>query len=151
MQEQAKACTECCNLTAQLTILCLVVAKIEKNYDNFDPQDTGFNTFWILFPFFMFFGLLCCCCALVIYGAAADLEDGVESAGAGMDTEHTKQEEQTSPPIASIDEETGASLPPDENQEKTDTDEIDNKEETTLPTPQNDGNDVESSNMDDLD
>lgn len=77
MQEQAKASSECCNLSLQLILLCLVVAKIEKSYESDDPNDVGFSMFWILFPFFLFFGIICCCCTLLIYGAspgsAADL------------------------------------------------------------------------------
>lgn len=100
MQEQAKACTECCNLTFQLTLLCLIVAKIEKNWQNDDPNDTGFNVFWILFPFFVFFGLFCCCCALLIYGAApgsaSDLYDTPEGGKAEEDPEN--------PPTSDLDE-----------------------------------------------
>mmetsp|Transcript_15226 Transcript_15226/g.24675 ORF Transcript_15226/g.24675 Transcript_15226/m.24675 type:complete len:219 (-) Transcript_15226:52-708(-) len=93
MQEQAKASSECCNLTFQLVLLCLVVAKIEKNYENDDPNDTGFNMFWILFPFFIIFGCICCCCALLIYGAAPgsaeDLNDIVAGdEGKGYDAEN---------------------------------------------------------------
>lgn len=80
MQHQAKASSECCNLTFQLILICLVVAKIEKNWENDNPNDTGFNVFWILFPFFLFFGLICCCCVLLIYGAApgSDLQGDAE-------------------------------------------------------------------------
>lgn len=70
MEEQAKASVECCNLSVQLMVIAMVVAKIETGYWNNDtPNDPGFNTFWILFPFFLFFGLLLCCCACLIYGA----------------------------------------------------------------------------------
>jgi hypothetical protein len=70
MQEQAKASSECCNLTLQLILLCLIVAKVDKAYESVDPNDSGFNVFWILAPFFIFFGVICCCCTLLIYGAA---------------------------------------------------------------------------------
>lgn len=80
MEEQAKASAECCNLSVQLMVIIMVVAKIEDTYwDNDDPSDPGFNTFWILFPFFLFFGLVLCCCACLIYGAepgkASDLQE----------------------------------------------------------------------------
>ena len=79
MEQQAKASMECCNLGVQLMVIIMVVAKIEDCYwDNDDPNDPGFNTFWILFPFFLFFGLVLCCCACLIYGAepgkASDLQ-----------------------------------------------------------------------------
>jgi hypothetical protein len=58
MQEQAKASSECCSLSLQLILLCLVVAKIEQSYFSDDPNDVGFSMFWILFPFFLFFGII---------------------------------------------------------------------------------------------
>ena len=73
-QERAKSCSESCSIIVQLIILCLVVAKVEKSYGylyGYD-DDTGFNVFWILFPFFLIFGCVGCCCALLIFGSAAD-------------------------------------------------------------------------------
>mmetsp|Transcript_20731 Transcript_20731/g.43969 ORF Transcript_20731/g.43969 Transcript_20731/m.43969 type:complete len:608 (-) Transcript_20731:1995-3818(-) len=73
-QERAKSCSESCSIIFQLIILCLVVAKIEKSYEylyGYD-DDTGFNVFWILFPFFLIFGCVGCCCALLIFGSTAD-------------------------------------------------------------------------------
>jgi hypothetical protein len=97
MQEQAKASSECCNLTLQLILLCLIVAKVEKAYDSDDPSDSGFNMFWILAPFFIFFGIICCCCTLLIYGATpgnlADLPDTVDNEADNFDPENP-------PPIA---------------------------------------------------
>jgi curved DNA-binding protein CbpA len=92
MQQQAKASSECCNLTFQLMLLCLVVAKIQKNWENDNPNDTGFNVFWILFPFFLFFALICCLCVLLIYGAVpgSDLQEVAEGdvhGGEGQDVE----------------------------------------------------------------
>lgn len=75
-QEKAKACTEAFFLILQIILLCLVVAKIEKNDDNADPFDVGFNVFWILFPFFLFFGCTLCCCAILIFGAAPEPPEG---------------------------------------------------------------------------
>ena len=75
-QEKAKACTEGFFLIVQIVLLCLVVAKIEKNYDNLDPFDVGFNVFWLLFPFFLFFGCTLCCCAFLIFGAAPEPPEG---------------------------------------------------------------------------
>ena len=51
-------------------MLCLVVAKIEKNYDNDDPNDVGFDVLWLLSPLFFVFGIVGFCCACLIYGAA---------------------------------------------------------------------------------
>ena len=71
-KERSKSCTEACVLIFQIMILCLVVSKIDKNFDSTDPYDVGFNVFWILFPFFLIFGISCCCCAMLIFGAAPD-------------------------------------------------------------------------------
>ena len=76
--ERAQSCSESVGLIIQIILLCLVVAKIDKNFDNVDryPGDVGFNVFWILFPFFLFFGLTLCCCALLIFGAAPEQPEG---------------------------------------------------------------------------
>jgi hypothetical protein len=151
MQEQAKACTECCNVTVQLTLLCLIVAKIEKNYDNVDPNDTGFNVFWILFPFFLFFGLVCCCCAILIYGAApgsaTDLQDG----------DDVVEIDPQSAPTPDDDEE-GAIPLPDEGEskgaQKIDVEETDTKEKQDggfRDEPPEPKDDLKSTDMDDLD
>jgi hypothetical protein len=79
MEEQAKSSMECCTLSIKIMLLCLVVAKVEKNFDKDDPENVGFNTFWIIFPFLLFFGCVFCCCSCAIYGAspgdAADLHE----------------------------------------------------------------------------
>ena len=82
MQEQAKASTNCCGTCFQLLILCLVVAKLDKSYESDDPDDVGFNTFWILFPLLLIFGLGCCLCACLIYGANSELSDMMDQDGA---------------------------------------------------------------------
>jgi hypothetical protein len=107
MQEQAKASSECCNLSIQLIILCLIVGKVSSSYRSEDPSDVGFSAFWILFPFFLFFGVICCCCTLLIYGAeSGSTEDLNETPGENVnDTENppssdsTQQPTLVSPPI----------------------------------------------------
>jgi hypothetical protein len=95
MQEQAKASSECCSLSLQLILLCLVVAKIEQSYFSDDPNDVGFSMFWILFPFFLFFGIVCCCCTLLIYGAAPGSSNDLH------DEAHDEQDPEN-PPVESI-------------------------------------------------
>lgn len=101
MQEQAKASSECLNITLQLILLCLVVAKIDQSYGSEVPNDIGFSSFWILFPFFLFFGLICCCCTLLIYGAAPgsadDLHDAVPDEANENDPENSNASGSTSP------------------------------------------------------
>ncbi|KAG7354308.1 molecular chaperone DnaJ [Nitzschia inconspicua] len=113
MQEQAKASSECCNLSLQLILLCLVVAKVQQSYESNDPNNVGFSTFWILFPFFLFFGIVFCCCSLLIYGASPgsldDLNETPEEDKAGDDPENRPSSENP-PPIA---------LPPTANEEET--------------------------------
>ena len=96
MEEQAKASTNCCVICFQLLIIVLIVAKLEKNYGNENPNDVGFNTFWILFPFLLFFGLICCICTCLIYGASP-IPD-TEEDGQGMDPQEETDEENPTPP-----------------------------------------------------
>ncbi len=140
-QERAKSCTEACLLIFQIIILCLVVAKIEKNYDSVDPTDVGFNVFWILFPFFLFFGCILCCCAVLIFGAAPeDLQDEVGEAE--LDPEN--------PPINNDDENGGVATTLQE--EEDDVAETPNEPEETVDelTPES-SEQVDDGNMDDLD
>jgi len=77
MKEKSRFFFECCIIIFQIIVLCMIVVKIEKNYNEVNqPDDTGFNIFWILFPFLLFFGLICCCCTLLIYGASQENPEG---------------------------------------------------------------------------
>jgi hypothetical protein len=101
MQEQAKASTNCCSVSFQLLLICLVVAKLEKSFQNDDPDDVGFNTFWIMFPFFLFFGLICCTCACFVYGAGpGDMSDLVSEEGDGEADEENPAPKTEDAPIA---------------------------------------------------
>eukprot|EP00980_Cylindrotheca_fusiformis_P016712 scaffold5024_cov136-Cylindrotheca_fusiformis.AAC.41 len=80
MEAQAKAVSDCCVLTFQLIFVCLIIAKIEKNYDDIDPDDVGFNVFWILSPLFFVFGCIGVCCACLIYGASPGSADELNNA-----------------------------------------------------------------------
>lgn len=99
MEQQMKSVLECCSLSVKLGLICMVVAKVEQNFDSVDAEDTGFNTFWIIFPFLLFFGCAFCCCSCTIYSAkpgdAADLYGGVSTED-GNDVEN--------PATASIEE-----------------------------------------------
>lgn len=147
MEEQAKASVECCNLSVQLMIIIMVVAKIETGYwDNDTPNDPGFNTFWILFPFFLFFGLLLCCCACLIYGAepgnASDLtENDGQAPGEENETQQNEpvivaavpppkvedepKAETANAPQAPVEEDVEAGGKPMEPEELLDMDELD--------------------------
>merc|ERR1712238_613141 len=82
MKEKSRFFFECCIIIFQIIVLCMIVVKIEKNYNEVNqPDDTGFNIFWILFPFLLFFGLICGCCTLLIYGASQEnQEDEIDEA-----------------------------------------------------------------------
>ena len=57
-----------CQILFHVMIVCLIVAKLEQDYGNDDPQNPGFNAFFIiLIPFS--FGLIVCCVA-IIFGCA---------------------------------------------------------------------------------
>lgn len=86
-QERAQSCTESWKIILELILLILVVAKIQKSFDSADPNDIGFNVFWILFPFFLFFGMILCCCTMLICGAEPD-KPGDEIDEAEIDPEN---------------------------------------------------------------
>jgi hypothetical protein len=111
-QEQAKAFLDCVSLSIQLIILCLVVGKVDQSYGSEDPSDIGFSTFWILFPFFLFFGFVCCCCTLIIYAPlpASDEDQNETSAEEVHDPENPPSSEITQQPtliLPPMDEEKG--------------------------------------------
>jgi hypothetical protein len=69
MEAHAKAQANCCAALFQLTIICLIVGKLQQDYQR-DPGETpGYNAFWILFPILLIFGCVFCVCACCIYGA----------------------------------------------------------------------------------
>ena len=95
-QEQARAGTNCCTTCFQLVLLCLTVAKLERCYENDDPDDAGFNTFWILSPLLLIFGCIFCTCACLIYGADGDLTAEMMDED---DKDGDADEENPSPPV----------------------------------------------------
>lgn len=137
-QERAQSCTESCLLIFQIVIVSLVVAKIQKNYDSVDPNDVGFNVFWILFPFFLIFGLTLCCCAILIFGSAPEPPEGELD----EDSNDLENSAVPAPPVTPTHEEVAmvetSASPEKEIEEST-------PEEPDLPNVQSD------SNMDDLD
>lgn len=70
MEKQAKAHSTCCLVSFQLTMLCLVIGKIDNDYEA--DGDISYNTFWILFPIFLIAGLILICCSCIIYGARGE-------------------------------------------------------------------------------
>jgi hypothetical protein len=141
--EKAQSCSESVGLIIQIILLCLVVAKIDKNFDNVDPDDVGFNVFWILFPFFLFFGLTLCCCAILIFGAAPDQPEG-ETDQAEHDPE--------SPPINNENDENevGVSIVPASPSEEETATEVKQVDES-ISEKSDPSNAPSDSNMDGLD
>lgn len=82
MEQQARALSGCCMACFQLMIVCLVVGKLQQDYEQPDPS--GYSAFWILFPVFLVVGILLCCCACLIYGSggSSSLDNLVERARA---------------------------------------------------------------------
>ena len=76
MEARAKAQSACCWFCFQLVILCLIIGKLDQDYDNTD-DDAGYNAFWILFPVFAVMGMVLCCCSCLIYGAGASTLEGL--------------------------------------------------------------------------
>ena len=115
MKEQAKIISNCCSYSFQMMLLCLVVAKLEQAYRNDDPDDVGFDVYWIIFPFLLFFGLICLCCACLIYGAspgsASDFEENGPEEGDEENPASPDESPIAMPPPPSVDDEKKASVP----------------------------------------
>lgn len=84
MNAQAKAQGRCCLALFHLTMLCLLVGKLEEDFDIPDESDTdevGYSSFWILFPIFLIAGIVVCCCSCLIYMAnGSELESALGDA-----------------------------------------------------------------------
>ena len=59
LEEAVQSVADLCWTSLQLVTLCMIVAKLDKNYKNDDLDDVGFNTIWILFPYLLCFGFYC--------------------------------------------------------------------------------------------
>jgi hypothetical protein len=79
MEKEAKASSACCAALFQLMIVCLIVGKLQRDYEQPDPS--GYNAFWVLFPIFLVVGLIFCLCACLIYGPAYESESAPNRAG----------------------------------------------------------------------
>jgi DnaJ domain len=73
MEQKVNAFIGCCNICFQMAMLCLLVAKLENDYNayvldmnNIQNGDTdGFNAVWVLFPVLLISGfvlIFCTCC-----------------------------------------------------------------------------------------
>ncbi|CAJ1930563.1 unnamed protein product [Cylindrotheca closterium] len=99
MEAIFKAAGDCCMFTFQLIFLCLIIAKIDKNYDDIDPDDVGFDVFWILSPLFIVFGCIGVCCACLIYGAAPGNAMDLTGEPEMEETAHNFEDPETGGPI----------------------------------------------------
>lgn len=93
MEEQARAASSLCGLLFQFMIVCLIVGKLAQ----VDDDKIGFNTIWIIFPFFLIAGCALCCTACLIYGAGADGLDNLVERATGEraeDDENQRDEEE---------------------------------------------------------
>jgi hypothetical protein len=72
-EQKAQALVGCCSICFEMIVLCLLVAKLEYDYNAYvldgDQNDTGgFNAIWVLFPILFLSGcvlLLCTTCICV--------------------------------------------------------------------------------------
>lgn len=95
MEDQIKAGQNNCAAIFALTMICLLIAKLEQATEAEDERDekgddadvdVGFNTLWLLFPLFLIAGFILFCCACLIY-SAPDPEDLMKQQGEGADEE----------------------------------------------------------------
>ena len=93
MEKQAKAQTTCCLVCFQVGMVCLIVGKLDEDFDN-EEMDASYSAFWVLFPVFFIAGVLLCCCSCLIYGAGAEgLDELVERTKSTDGEEGTPQGE----------------------------------------------------------
>ena len=78
MEDKVKAGQDSCGAIMKLTMVCLLVAKLEQSYEAIEERETegddvdvdvGFNTLWLIFPLFVIAGFMIFCCACLIYSA----------------------------------------------------------------------------------
>ena len=101
MEKQAKAHSTCCWVSFQLIMLCLVIGKIDNDYEA--DGDISYNTFWILFPIFLIAGLILLCCSCIIYGAGAEgLAGAVGSPEPKNESGDTSGNGETEPPTVFV-------------------------------------------------
>ena len=95
MEDQIKAGQSNCAAIFALTMICLLIAKLEQATEAEDERDengddadvdVGFNTLWLLFPLFLIAGFILFCCACLIY-SAPDPEELMKKQGEGGDEE----------------------------------------------------------------
>jgi cytochrome bd-type quinol oxidase subunit 2 len=142
MDAQAKAQGQCCVSLFQIIVVCLIVGKLENDFesDTQDPSDTGYSAFWILFPIFLIAGLMFCCCSCLIYTAGATgLDELVDKA---------KRKDDEEPNEASASSNVVPTPPPSHAHEPVKSDDLD----TTPVSKVNEHNaEASNENMNDLD
>lgn len=69
MEAHAKAQANCCAVLWQFTLICLIVGKLQQDYQRPPDEPPGYNAFWVLFPIFLVFGCVFGACACFVYGA----------------------------------------------------------------------------------
>lgn len=96
IEQKFKGLVGCCWFCFQIVILCLVVAKLEYDYENAvidgNTSDGGYSAFWILFPIFLVSGVILCCCSFCIYARERPADN---SSPPGTFTNETKPTEAT--------------------------------------------------------
>lgn len=98
VEAQARAQADCCSISWQLMLICLIVGKLDQVYEG---DGAGYNAIWILFPVLVVAGCMLACCACLVYGAGESSGlDGIVNRVAS-----TKEEDQETP--AEEDEEGG--------------------------------------------
>lgn len=91
MEVQARSQINVCVGLLKLTILGLVVGKLEDDYPT--DGDLGYNAMWILFPIFVLSGCFVCCCACFVYGAGQEGLDNLVDRVATKDEEEEQQQQ----------------------------------------------------------
>lgn len=101
MEDRMKAGQGNCAAVFTLTMICLLVAKLEQATEAEEERDekgddadvdVGFNTLWLLFPLFLIAGFMISCCACLIYSAPDPEELMRKQEGEGGDAAEAVEE-----------------------------------------------------------
>lgn len=161
MEDRVKAGQDSCLAIMKITMVCLLVAKLEQAYEAVEtreeegddvPVDIGFNTLWLIFPLFLVVGFMIFCCACLIYGAPDpdelmnSQEEGVEGDEEANPGGENQAETETPivfappPPPTTPDEAAGDA--PAEESKANETAKTDVQEEAAATPPEEDEGDI---------
>lgn len=161
MEDRVKAGQDSCLAIIKITMVCLLVAKLEQAYEAVEtreeegddvPVDIGFNTLWLIFPLFLVVGFMIFCCACLIYSMPDPEElinpnqegvEGDEEANAAGDCQGETDTPIVfaPPPPPTVPDEAAVDAPAEESKANEDA-KADVQEEAAVSPPEEDEGDI---------